>query len=67
MLELSIKKKAEQLVKELPEDASWEDLMYKIYVLQSIEAGLSDIQKGKTFSVQEVRKKFGLRNENLLD
>ena len=60
MLELSIKQKATQLIKELPDNANWEDLMYKIYVLQSIETGLKDSKEGKTFTVEEVRAKFGL-------
>ncbi|MCP5062271.1 MAG: hypothetical protein GY936_07405 [Ignavibacteriae bacterium] len=60
MLETSIKQKATQLVNELPDNANWDDLMYKIYVLQSIEAGLKDSKEGKTFTVEDVRTKFGL-------
>jgi predicted transcriptional regulator len=44
----------------LPETATWDDLMYEIYVRQAIEAGLSDSQAGRTFEVNEVRAKFGL-------
>ncbi len=56
----SVKQKAEQLVNELPDNASWNDLMYKIYVIQSIEAGLKDSKENKVFTVEEVRQKFGL-------
>ena len=35
-----VKNEAKRLVEELPEDATWDDLMYKIYVRQAIEAGL---------------------------
>ena len=55
-----IKKDALRLVEELSEDASWDDLMYKIYVRQSIEAGLEDSKSGRTIDVKEVRAKFGL-------
>lgn len=56
----NIKEDARRLVEELSEDASWDDLMYKIYVRQSIEAGLQDSNAGRTLSVKEVRAKFGL-------
>ena len=58
---LKVKDEARRLVEELPEDASWDDLMYKIYVRQSIEAGLRDSQAGRTVDVKEVRAKFGLK------
>ena len=58
---LKIKDEARRLVEELPEDASWDDLMYKIYVRQSIEAGLRDSEAGRTMDVKKVRAKFGLK------
>jgi hypothetical protein len=55
-----IKSEALRLVERLPDDATWEDLMYEIYVRQAIEAGLDDSREGRTFSVEEVRQRFGL-------
>lgn len=55
-----VKEEAERLVHDLPEDATWDDLMQKIYVRQAIEAGLEDSEAGHTVDVKEVRKKFGL-------
>jgi predicted transcriptional regulator len=57
---LNLKEKALKLVNDLPEDATWDDLMYKIYVQQAIEAGLNDSDAGRTMSVKDVRAKFGL-------
>ncbi len=57
---LKVKDEARRLVEELPDDASWDDLMYKIYVRQSIEAGLRDSEAGRTMDVKDVRAKFGL-------
>jgi hypothetical protein len=37
----SIKREALRLVEQLPEHASWDDLMYEIYVRQAIERGSS--------------------------
>jgi predicted transcriptional regulator len=56
----SIKQEAHRLVESLPENATWEDLMYQIYVRQAIEAGLEDSEAGRTVDVKEVRAKFGL-------
>jgi hypothetical protein len=40
MSKSNIKQEALKLVESLPENATWEDLMYEIYVRQAIEAGL---------------------------
>ena len=56
----NVKEKAHKLLNNLPDSATWEDLMYRIYVREAIEAGLKDSDQGKTVDVTEVRKKFGL-------
>ncbi len=56
----SVKEQAYQLLDNLPDSTTWEDLMYRIYVRQAIEAGLQDSDAGQTLDVKEVRKRFGL-------
>ncbi|GAP97790.1 hypothetical protein [Leptolyngbya sp. NIES-2104] len=56
----SIKQEAQRLIDELDETATWEDLMYKIYVRQAIEKGIKDSDEGKTLDVEQVRARFGL-------
>ncbi len=56
----NIKEQAYRLIDGLPEDADWDDLMYKIYVRQAIEAGLEDSEAERVTDVKEVRAKFGL-------
>ncbi len=56
----NIKQEAHHLLEKLPENATWDDLMYEIYVRQTIEAGLEDSKAGRTTDVKEVRVKFGL-------
>lgn len=58
MAKNEIIKEAEQLVKNLPEDAGWEDLMYTIYVRQSIEQGLKDVEEGRVSSHEDIKSKF---------
>lgn len=57
---LSVKKAAARLVRELPESASWDDLMYQILVRQKIEAGLEDLRQGRRHDHQDIRREFGL-------
>jgi hypothetical protein len=56
----SVKEQAYRLLESLPDSATWEDLMYRIYVRQAIEAGLQDSDEDRTVDVKEVRKRFGL-------
>jgi predicted transcriptional regulator len=56
----NVKEEARRLVENLPEDVTWDDLMYQIYVRQTIEAGLADSEAGRVIEVEDVRKRFGL-------
>ena len=55
-----IRQEAQRLIEKLPADATWDDLMYEIYVRQAIEAGLADSDAGRILDVKDVRVKFGL-------
>ncbi len=56
----NIREEAHHLLEKMPENATWDDLMYKIYVRQAIEDGLEDSKAGRTIDVKNVRAKFGL-------
>ena len=56
----NIKKEAYHLLEKLPENETWDDLMYGIYVRQTIEAGIEESKADRTIDVKEVRAKFGL-------
>jgi predicted transcriptional regulator len=60
MSSTNVKQEARRLVDNLSENATWDDLMYEIYVRQAIEAGLADSEAGCILDVKEVRAKFGL-------
>ena len=57
---LELKTEAHRLVEQLPSDATWDDLVYRIYVRQAIEAGLGDADAGRVESTADVRRAFGL-------
>ncbi len=54
----SVKSEARLLVEDLPETATWEDLMYRIYVRQAIETGLVELDAGQGIPEEEVWKEF---------
>ncbi len=54
------KQEAHKLVDNLPESATWDDLMHEIYVRETIERGLVDSRTGRTTDVREVRSKYEL-------
>ena len=56
----SVKEEAKQLVDNLPDDATWNDLMYEIYVRQKIEVGRQAARDGRVVSHDEVKKRFSL-------
>jgi len=51
---------AHNLIDQLPQGATWEDLMYEIYVRESVDKGLSDIENKKYKNVSDIRKKYAL-------
>jgi len=60
MEKITIKEEAKSLIEKMPDNATWDDLMYEIYVRQSIEAGLEDSANGKIKDVSKIREKYGL-------
>ena len=56
----NIKEAAYRLVDQLPDDATWDDLMRKAYEQQAIESGLADSEAGRVTEVEAVRRKYGL-------
>ena len=54
------KEDAHKLVDQLPANATWDDLMYEIYVREVIEKGLEDSRAGRTKDVAEIRNKYEL-------
>jgi hypothetical protein len=57
---VSIKVEARRLVDQLPDDATWDDLLYQVYVRQSVEAGLKAVAEGRTLTTAQVRQRLGL-------
>jgi hypothetical protein len=55
-----VKSAVRQLADALPDGATWDDVMYRVYVHQAVDAGLRDVAEGRLVDVAEVRRQFGL-------
>ena len=51
------KDEVRHILDSLPEDATLEDIQYRIYVRQAIDAGLRDIAEGRTLSQKQVEQR----------
>lgn len=60
MADPSPKQLALQAVEQLPDDATLEDAMERLYFLEKIERGRADVRDGRTVSHDEVQRRFGL-------
>ena len=56
----SIKQTAHKLIDQLPDNANWDDVVYEMAVRKEIEKGLEDSNAGRTTSVEDVIKEFGV-------
>ena len=54
-------REAQRLVERLPENASWDDLMYEVYVRQAVERGIADADAGRVVSHDEAMSRLGLK------
>jgi predicted transcriptional regulator len=52
------KEQVRQILANLPEDASLEDIQYHLFVRQKIQQGLDDIDAGRTISHAEAQRRL---------
>lgn len=58
----SAKQAARELIEQLPDTVSWNDLVYELYVKQKIEDGLRELDAGLGVSHEDVKR--GLLGES---
>jgi len=61
MTATSVKNEAKRLIENLPDTASWDDLMYEVYVRQKIEEGIKAADEDRVLTHEEVRKRFRMQ------
>ena len=58
------KEAARHLIDRLPDQATWEDIMYELYVKQKIEAGLKAVEEGRTIPHEEMKRRLLAKKRN---
>ena len=51
------KEEAKKLIDKLPEHATWDDIMYELYVKKKIAVALKAAEEGQVISHEEVKKR----------
>ena len=54
----SAKEEVMQLLKELPDNSTLEEIQYHLYVRQKIQRGITDVEKGRTYTQEEMEKRM---------
>ncbi len=61
----SVKEAAQAVIERLRDDATWDDLMYELYVKQKIEQGIADVEAQRVVPHDRVKAEL-LDSESLL-
>lgn len=55
---MTVKEMAQKVIANLPDDTTWDDIQYHLYVLECIQHGENDLAEGRVISDEEVRKRL---------
>lgn len=53
-----LKEEAKKLIEQLPEEATWDDIMYEFYVRQKIDSAIQSAEAGRVLSHEDVKRKL---------
>jgi len=53
-----VKDEAKKLIEKLPDTATWDDIMYELYVKKKIAGGLKAVDEGRVVSHEEAKKRL---------
>ncbi len=53
------KEEVRKMLEQIPDDSSFEDIQYHIYVREKIERGLKDIEEGRILDQEEIERRMG--------
>ncbi len=57
-MSVTAKEQVRQLLDEMPEDVSYQDIEYRIYLHHKVDQGLEDIRQGRVLEQEEVEQKM---------
>ena len=54
------KQSAVKIIEQLPDEASYEDIMDRLLFMQKVDAGLEDIRQGRVITHEEAKKRLAM-------
>ena len=42
----------------MPDDSTWDDIGYELYVIESVQKGLDELDRGEYFTHEQAREKL---------
>lgn len=55
-----VKEEAKKIIDKLPDQATWDDIMYEFYVKKKLAVALRAAEEGRVIPHEEVKKRFFL-------
>ena len=54
----TLKKEAMNAISKLPDSATIDEIMYRLYVIEKVRKGMEAIERGETISVEDLKKEI---------
>jgi hypothetical protein len=55
---LTAKQEVIELLKDLPDTSTLEEIQYHLYVRQKVQRGIQDVEEGRVYTQEEVEKRM---------
>ena len=56
----TVKERLQTILDELPDDVSFEEAVYAMYLQAKISRALADVEAGRTVSTEDIKRRFRL-------
>lgn len=53
-----VKESAQAVIESLPENVTWDEVQYRLYVRRKIEEGLADAEAGRVIDTEEMDRRL---------
>lgn len=54
----TLKKEAMNAISKLPDSATIDEIMYRLYVIEKVRKGMEAIERGETISIEDLKKEI---------
>ena len=55
---LAVKQEAQEMIENLPDNCTYEDIQYHLYVVEKIKNGINRVENGETPSHEEAKQRM---------